>query len=172
MKKVISIVAIISLVAFGTAVADEKAPPQPKSPGTAAAISLLATAGPVAFGLAAPNSSGALLFLVGAIFGPGCGHLYAGNQGRFWLGAGLRVAGYAACAGAFAASWDNPDATGAAPAFFAGFGLAVASTVIDIAGADDSARKYNRKHGLDNVTVAPTYFPAQNAFGIKVTIRL
>ena len=65
----------------------------PKSPGTAFALSLGATAAPMAAGFALKNDAGAIAVLSGVVLGPRAGHFYAGQPGRALGTMALRGAG-------------------------------------------------------------------------------
>jgi hypothetical protein len=68
------------------------APPAPKSPGRAFALSGLSTVVPMVLGPAMRNGAGALLFASGLVVGPSVGHFYAGQSERGLLTAALRGA--------------------------------------------------------------------------------
>ncbi len=185
MKKVIAVVAIVSLVAFGSVAADDSSERQSKSPGTATLISFLGTAIPVAVGVAIMSSSsssygssngaapivGFALTSGGYLIGPGLGHLYAHNTGRFVVGLGLRMVGAGALLAAFAMSFSSGADSGGEIAVVGSI-LGGSITLIDILSAGNSARKYNEKHGLANVSISPSYFASQKAFGVQLTIGL
>jgi hypothetical protein len=73
-----------------------------KSPGTALALSLGSTAGPMLAGVGLSNG---YLFLGGLVIGPSVGHFYAGQLGRGFATVGLRgigtVVGLYSLAGCF-----------------------------------------------------------------------
>ncbi len=170
MKKVIAVVAITSLIAFGSVLANDSPQRQPKSPGLAATLSFMGTVVPVTVGLASADEAGAILFLGGIWIGPGLGHLYAANVGRFFLGLGLRTVGFVAVGAALAASLSGGGDSGGDAAGMAGVVLLGGVSLIDIIGAAGSARKYNKKHGLAGVDISPTYFASQKAFGVQVSL--
>ena len=80
---------------FGTFGRRPPSPPvrSPKSPGTAFALSLGATAAPMAAGFALKNDAGAIAVLSGVVLGPSAGHFYAGQPGRALGTMALRGAG-------------------------------------------------------------------------------
>lgn len=143
-----------------------------KSPATARAISLIGTAAPICLGIAAGDDGGASLFLLGSIVGPGLGHAYAVNPGRFFLGAGIRTVGWGACAVAFASSWDKPDDAGSTALAIGGLALVTISTVVDISTADNSARNFNRDHPGPQFSANPIYVPSTRTYGVRLTLSL
>lgn len=74
-----------------------QAPPATKSPGTAFALSLLSTGGPMLVGVAFEGDAPFfLVFMSGLVFGPSIGHLYAAQVGRGLGTVALRGLGSAA----------------------------------------------------------------------------
>lgn len=143
-----------------------------KSPATARAVSLIGTAAPICVGIATGDEGGASIFLLGSIVGPGLGHAYAGDHGRFLLGAGLRTVGWGACMAAFASTWENPDNTGSTFLAIGGLALVTVSTVVDITTADNSARKFNRNHPGPQFSANPMYIPSTGTYGIRLSLSL
>jgi hypothetical protein len=175
MKRLIGIVMLAGIILCSSASAGGNVGIKAKSPGTATALSLFGTMTPLFVSKALsdsgdPNTATSLLVLGGLLMGPGIGHMYAGNEKRFWGGFGLRLAGLAGMTLSFAASWNNPDSDGAAVGFLAGSVVYLGSTIHDIATADNSVRDYNKKYGLTGVSIAPTYFASQNAPGLQLAI--
>lgn len=153
MKRLLTIVAIISLVALGSVSADNSSVPTPKQASKATVLSLWGTA-------------------VVPILGPGLGHIYAHNMGQFYLGTVLRslAAGLIITGGiANSISWGHAD-NRADMAITLGVVLYFGSSVLDIATAGAAANRYNRKHGLARVSISPTYFASQKALGVKVSL--
>ncbi|MGD8921986.1 MAG: hypothetical protein PVH24_01975 [Candidatus Zixiibacteriota bacterium] len=153
MKKTMAIVVILSVVAFGSASADNNSTPDPKEASAAIMLSL-----------------GGTLFL--PIVGPGLGHIYAHNMGQFYLGTVLRslAVGLIVTGGiANSVSWGDADSR-ADMAITMGVVLYLGSSVFDIATAGKSANRYNRKHGLAGIDISPTYFASRKAFGVQVSM--
>lgn len=151
----------------------------PKSPGTATGLAVGGLLVPAAFItlLATSDGSGgggeaatALFMFGGTIFGPGLGHAYAGDSGRFWKGAGLRTLAWGGFIAALAASWDNPDASGAGAVAVGSMALYLVSAVSDIVTADDSVRRYNERVEASRVSLSPTWQPRDDAVGLQVAV--
>lgn len=179
MNKATTLLLTILIFTAGAARATEPArTPQYKSPETAAGISLLGTAVPVGLMvMASSNSNGdsdaaglVMLGLVGSIFGPGLGHSYAGDSGRFWRGAGWRTVGWTSLFVAVAISWDNTDSSGAGFLAVGGAAIVVVSTIRDIAMASDSANRYNQRFEPRKVTMMPMWSPRDNSVGLGVSL--
>jgi len=148
---------MIAVVGFTSAANASDLNLRPKSPGKATTLSLVGTL----FGGFVP---------FGAIVGPGWGHLYAGNQARFWTGAGIRTVGLGGALVAYTVS-DSPDDGTALAAFVVGLGLWFGSSIYDTATAARSAREYNRKHGFGGLSMAPTYDLSKKQAGIKLSMQ-
>mgnify|MGYP001826636430 FL=1 len=151
-----------------------------KSPGTATGLAVGGLLVPAAFmtylatsdGSGGGAGAGAAIFMFGGtIFGPGLGHAYAGDSGRFWKGAGLRTLAWGGFIGALAASWDNPDASGAGAIAVGSMALYLVSAVSDIVTADDSVRRYNERVEASRVSLRPTWQPQDEAVGLQVAVR-
>lgn len=149
------------------------------SPGKARTYSLLGTAAPIALGLllvstdangeSGAASLGALLFWFGGTFGPGTGYLYAHYPWGFWRGAIIRTVGLVGMAGAFAATWDNPDASGGTEIFIAGSVFYLGTMVYDIFNSAKSARDYNKDRGF-SVKIKPCYIASKKAPGLMLSV--
>ncbi len=172
MKSIITISMLTCCLFAARASAQQTATEAARSPATANAASLVGTVAPIGLGLAIGDDDGAYVFLLGSIVGPGLGHAYAVNPGRFFLGAGLRTVGWGVCAVAFASAWDNPDNAGSTVLALSGLTIVGVSTVIDIVTADNSARKFNRDHPGPQFSANPTYLPSTKTFGIRLTLSL
>ncbi len=152
MKQIVTIIAIISLVAVGSISANDIPEPQLKSPETAVARSVVG------------------MVLV-PIVGAGLGHLYARNMTQFYIGTGLRTVAIGLMAVGIVQSLEHPD-NGPDAALGIGFILHLGSNLYDIGTAGGAAKRYNRKHGLTRIKVRPTYLASPKAFGVQVTIGL
>ncbi len=179
MNKAIPILLVIlSFTAGSVHASDFSAHPGYKSPSTATGMALLGTTVPVALMfLAASESSGSsdsgglvLMGLVGSIFGPGLGHSYAGENGRFWSGAGWRTLAWSSLVVAVAISWDDTDSSSGAFLAVGGAALYLVSTVYDIATASDSADRHNEKLESREVTLIPLWSPQDNSVGLGVSL--
>lgn len=175
MKKATAILFIVLGFVSGTANAQQKlADPQLKSPTTATNAALLGFAVPIAMVVAGAAASGGesdgagliLMGLAGSIFGPGLGHSYAGDSGRFWRGAGLRTLAYSGVAVAIAVSWDDTDNSGAGALAIGMVVLYLYSSIHDIATASASAERYNERHKSPEVTLTPLWVPQERAVGL------
>ncbi len=153
-----------------------------KSENTAWLLSLGGTLLPVGMGFASIDYSPdgpedesiapSLLILSGAVFGPSLGYFYGGRPGRALTGIGIRVAGTAAMVGAVAASWDNPDASGAGALALVGLGLFVASPIYDIATVKGAVRKHTRTLPDNALTITPAYFAGYRAPGPSDAVQI
>lgn len=152
-----------------------------KSPGTATGLSVGGLLVPAAFiALLATSESGggggagagvAIFMFGGTIFGPGLGHAYAGDSGKFWRGAGYRTLAWGGFIGALAASWDNPDASGAGALAIGSMAIYLGSSIYDIATAGDSAKRYNERVAASKVSLGPIWQPRDEAVGMQVAVR-
>jgi hypothetical protein len=167
---------------FETDYPKEKYPKEEfRSPGTATGMSVagflvpigltvLLSTGDSGAGGESPSAVLGLTILTGSIFGPGLGHVYAGETGRFWKGAGLRTLSWGGFIAAMAMSWDNPNAEGASGIAFGSIGLYLVSSIYDMAKASDSAKRFNEKAAHRQAKVAPFLVPEENAAGVMVSI--
>ena len=157
MKRTLIVIVMVSVAWFASAADAGDLNLRPKSPGRATCLSLFGT-------LVGP------LVPLGAAVGPGWGHLYAGNQARFWTGAGIRTVGLGGALVAYMVS-DSPDDGTALTAFVVGMGLWFGSSIYDIATAAKSAREYNSKHGLSSLSMSPTFDLSKKQAGIKLSMQ-
>lgn len=113
MKKFTEFILIVVIFTASNAVAVEQvATPHSKSPATATSLALAGFLVPIGLMVMASSSEGEgsgntgvfMIGLVGSIVGPGLGHAYAGESGRFWRGAGMRTLTWGVFLGAAAAS--------------------------------------------------------------------
>ncbi len=176
----------LCLLIFGapSLFAQEKPTPAPKSESKATRYSLGATLLPMLAGIAmvakgreadAPISVvGLTVGGLGLLVGPGSGHFYASQSKRASTGIVIRtLAGGLAVAGALEASehiFDDDQPTVNGVLFVGGGALFLISVIYDIAGADGSADRYNRDHGLAAVGLHPCYFPRQDAVGVALCL--
>jgi hypothetical protein len=112
----------------------------------------------------------------GIIFGPAFGHCYAGQ--REYLAKGFLIrgltAGLVVGVSAFASglsssmggSWSPNPGIILIPSC-----IILASAIYDIATVEDSVNKYNRKHGLSEITLLPTYFADEKAPGLVLSVN-
>lgn len=190
MKSMTTIILVAAILAAGLARADDEnlvygpvpegVPEQDlKSPGMATGLSVGGFLFPVVMmvAMSAGSSGGsgdspmaALVMVTGSILGPGLGHAYAGNKGQFWKGAGLRTLGYGGFLAAVAASWDNSDSSGVGGLAVVSSVLYLASSIYDMATADNSAKKYNERLEASRVSVLPTWAPEDDAVGVRVAL--
>lgn len=151
----ILIVVTTLLLAASMSCAADTTDVQPKSYGVAYTLAITGTIMPV----------------VGITVGPGLGHLYAGNTKQFWIGTGLRTVGWAGFIVAVALTWENPDSQIGAIGGFSGLGLALVSTVYDIATTGRSVRQYNEKHAQPAISFVPACLNGSGTPGIRVTLH-
>lgn len=144
------------------------------SPSAALGWSLVGTLVPVTVGASMLSGDGAgfLSMALGLTFGPALGYWYSGQNGRGWLGVGLRLAADGAFIAGVAMAFSDSDsaAGGATTLALAGGGLAVASAVMDIALVRGSVKRRNAWAGWA-VSVAPLVRPAAHAGGLVVSVR-
>ena len=149
-----------------------------KSPQKAQKLSLFWTLGLVSGGtlLAATGEDaaigfGSVLVWSGILFTPGLGHLYAHHSWPFWRGVMIRHLGTGLIFVAMAISWDDPDVSGGWELFIGGSAVVIGSAVYDIVTAKKSAREYNARYGLEDLSIAPAYFPESNAVGLSLSLK-
>ncbi len=185
MIKMIGITLIVSLLLSSQAWAGENEDLRPLSPRTATAFSVYGTLVPTALcitGLSVaasdsygdPGKAGAVALVAGFVglwFGPGLGYLYAHHPWGFWRGALIRVGGAGAMVGAFAITWDDPDASGGWELFLGGAAIIAGSAIYDIAMAGKSARQYNREIAYRKVDISPVYFQEEKTLGLGLSIK-
>lgn len=178
LKQTILIITII-LVNVSVLLAEGSANPQRKSKTAAVAYSLVTTLVPEGVSILflaqqgnhskARNRAWFAVGLSGPVFGPGVGHLYAGNTQKFNSGTLLRLCLSAA---GVAALYSN-DESDVAGVIAVSSGLVVAfSMVYDIATVGRSVDKYNRSHGFTDLRLTPTYFAGHRAPGVMLTLSL
>jgi len=189
MKTMTAVLMMIAVLIAGNAEAENmdyelKPPPQTneklffRSPAAATGLSVGGFLIPVAMVISMSTGNGGgsgspaagMMMLAGSIFGPGLGHAYAGESGRFWKGAGIRTVSWGAFMVAFAMSWDNPDAGGASVIAVGSGVLYLVSAIRDMVTAGNSARRYNDKLASSQVTVAPTWSPNDESVGVRVAV--
>jgi len=178
MKSTLTVIVMIVVVGFTSAVNAGDLNLAPKSPNKATSLSLIGTTIPAVLGISligteGGDQAGAVLFLFGATFGPSLGHSYAGNGKRAATGIMIRMGCWFAAFGVAGAAaddgWDGLEV--AAGAFLAATGLVTVSGIWDIASAGGSAREYNRKHGLGNLSVAPTFDVSKKQAGVRLSMQ-
>jgi hypothetical protein len=104
--------------------------------------------------------------LTGPVFGPGAGHLYAGNTQKFNNGTLLR--GCLAAVGVAALYSSESDAAGVV-ALSSG-AIVAFSMIYDIATVGKSVDRHNQSRGFSNLLVRPQYFAAAKAVGLNVSM--
>ena len=165
---------LLLLIASSLPAQSDSVVPQ-KSPETALALSLGATAIP--FVLASANSRGSFAKspVVGAFaffIGPALGHFYAGQSGRALGGMAIRF-GLAAST-AFLASQNCTNSTDewfcASPALVIGGIAIMAAIVVDIVAAPGSARKYNEQH--PRLAIVPLNNGPETRIGVGVRLEI
>jgi hypothetical protein len=131
----------------------------------------------------AETAAGITIGSLGLIFGPGAGHAYAGNRGRFWKGGFIRVGvvslGMFGAVAIASGTFQGPFGGGGNDAgliamgiFIAGVGVGLCcySAVKDFGTLDDSVRKYNDRHKNISLALSPLYFPEHKAIGAVFTV--
>lgn len=175
MKMYLVIASLLVILGSHANAGEEPSKPQYKSPGTAAALSTFGTFIPFGVGVASlPSESGgagtALIVLGGTIFGPGLGHAYAGNAGRFFSGVGLRLLGWGGLMTTVALSWNDGDSGAAIAGALASTFLILGSSIYDIATAPKSARQFNDRHGYRQISLSPTFNPKNSTPGLQLSM--
>jgi hypothetical protein len=176
--------------AAGQSVPGEK----PKTHGKALRYSLVSTLAPVALGgllvgiyvdegeQRAHNlvAFGIGLGSAGLVFGPGAGHLYAGQTGRFVGGALTRcISGGVVLLGIasidygpiFGDSDVKRDNGFAGMLIVVGSAGAIISVIYDIATVGRSVDKFNHEHGFQSFEIQPRYWPQDKAVGLGFCLR-
>lgn len=177
MMKQAILTGMITLIMASMSMAEEdSASGQRKSKTAAAAYSLVTTLVPEGVSILflaeggnhskTRNRTWFAFGLTGPVFGPGAGHLYAGNTQKFNSGTLLR--GCLATVGVMALYSSESDAAGVV-ALSSG-AIVVFSMIYDITTVGKSVDKYNHSHGFSNLRVWPQYFAATRALGCNVSM--
>ena len=138
-----------------------------KSAANAVALSLFGTIIPGAASIPfvtrdIPKSNwneavGVTLIGTGVLFGPGLGHIYAGNRHAFYRGLTIRgIGGGIMLLGVVSMESIFDEDEGAAFMIFLGGLSALVSMVYDIATADNSARDFNERQRQSAISVYPS----------------
>ena len=174
--------AIPLLLAMQPVRADIDSTSEQKSEGNAVLYSLAGTLVPLALAVPFvlqdnPESNanevlGVGLISVGALIGPGLGHLYVDNGKAFTaglivrsLGGGLMLAGIAKSDSLF----DKDDS--GENLILIGGSVVLISMIVDIAKSDNSARLYNQDRGPSQVSLFPSYQIETGSVGINLALR-
>jgi hypothetical protein len=164
--------------------AQEHSYPSEKSKTSAFGISLAATVLPIIAvnpllkedkpGWTFKEYTGTTLIIGGLVFGPGTGHLYAGNKTRFWSGAGIRATGIALFTwGAGNLNlWGDDDEGGWALLFLLGSAITLVDAAYDIVTVGSSVDKYNRIESDPKIEFLPYYKHKNNEVGIAFSLHL
>jgi hypothetical protein len=168
MRHSIAIIAVICLVIVGSSTTVNAGGSSPRSPEKATHLSFLGTVVPVVAGYMSDSDAFDQIFIGAVSIGPGLGHLYAANLDHFFIGLGLRTLGFLAVGATYTSSWNDTSPT----LQTVGWLTLGAASVFDMVTAAGSVQDYNEKHGLAAVSVSPTYFASQKAFGVQVSIGL
>jgi hypothetical protein len=176
MKHAILIV-MITLISASMLMAEGTVVPQRKSKTTAAVYSLVTTLVPEGISILflaregmhskATNRAWFAFGLSGPVFGPGVGHLYAGNTHKFNNGTLLRL-----CLSTLgiAALYSNDESDFAGVIALSTGVMVTFSMIYDIATVGKSVDKYNHSHGFSNLRIKPRYFAATRAVGCNVSM--
>lgn len=181
---------LVLLMTASNALAENNHPHKSASKGRL--VSLGTTIVPIIAGGALINSgdnsdddalmtAGWLTWLGGMTFGPGAGHLYAHNSGRFIGGSAIRGACVtvglvgAAIAVTSAFDFDGEDdddlGTGGAIAVLAGGTLWLGYFIYDINRVGKSVREYNQLQDALMFSASPFYRPGDKAVGLHLSMR-
>ncbi len=176
MTKYTILIVMITLVSAAVLKAEGSTEVQRKSKTAAAAYSLVTTLVPEGVSILflaeggnhskARNRAWFAFGLSGPVFGPGAGHLYAGNSRKFSTGTLLR--GCLSAIGMAALFSSESDAAGVI-ALSSGAVVAF-SMIYDIATVGKSVNEYNHSHGFSGVQIVPTYFATQRSPGVMLTL--
>jgi len=195
-KILITAFALTFLLNSSVAAVDTTSTATTKSRNTAEARSLLCTLVPLAVGGAlilhgqgnAPIGSdlgsgkiddtetlaGLAIGSAGIILGPGMGHAYAGQMGRFCGGVVIRGVGAWLTTALVTSASDNSSLDVAVMqgviALVVGGSICLGSAIYDIATVGRSVDKYNHSHGFSDVRLTPTYFASHRAPGVMLTL--
>lgn len=147
----------------------------PKSKSKALSYSLVGTLAPVAVSiplLKDGGSAGIALGSFGLLLGPGLGHLYAENSGRFVSGMFIRGAvGVIAIYSMSEIDILDDDITGLVFGFLLGGSVVAVSTIYDIATTGKSVDRYNKQHSFGSLSLQPRYWPNHQAVGFSLAYR-
>lgn len=113
----------------------------------------------------------------GLTFGPGAGLSYAGSDQPYkgsWIRfAGCAVAGLGVAGMGVSNSLGDDTDWGAVALFIGGGGIVwLWSTIHDVVKASDEVERYNREHGFEAISIAPTYDRENKAVGLKLIVRI
>lgn len=177
MKKHAILIAMITLVLTSALMAEGSAAPQRKSKTVAAAYSLVTTLVPEGVSILflaqegnhskARNRTWFAFGLSGPVFGPGIGHLYAGNTKKFNNGTLLRLC---LCTLGVAALYSNDESDIAGVIALSSGAILAFSMVYDIATVGRSVDQYNRSHGFSGVSITPAYLVDHAAPGVVLKL--
>ncbi len=118
-----------------------------------------------------PSSTQADMASISMLFaplGPSLGYFYAGATGRALLGLGIRLAGLAGIIGGTMGLDASGDETLMKVFIAGGIGVAVASTIFDLAGLDKAVRRHNAKVQGLQMALAPVVSP--KALGLQARL--
>lgn len=126
-------------------------------------------------------TAGWLTCLGGMTFGPGAGHLYAHNTGRFIGGSAIRgacvtvgiIGAAVAITSAFDLDGDDDDdlGTGGSIALLTGGVLWLGYSIYDINRVGKSVREYNAHQDILMFSASPFYRPNDKAVGLQLSMR-
>lgn len=179
-KNLICVLLLVALPAFSVSANDQSGQTQnKKSNRTAQLISLGCTIAPtlLSFKLMASKSHsvqaiGGSLFSFGTTFGPGAGHAYSGRIGKFFAGAGIRIASlYFSLLAAMIATESDDGSVTMSILSVASATVYLASTVHDISTSGDKPDARHRTADSTKIGFGPTYQPHTNTGGVMLTIR-
>lgn len=178
MTKYAILIVLITLVSASALTAEEESVlVQRRSKTKAAAYSLVTTLVPEGISILflasgrhtkVTNRAWFAFGLSGPVFGPGAGHLYAGNTRKFNNATLLR--GCLSIVGVAALFSSESDAAGVV-ALSSG-AIVAFSMIYDIATVGKSVDKYNHSHGFASLRARPHYFAASKAVGLNVSMSL
>lgn len=159
------------------------AQPKPRSVATGRWISIAATLGPAAaatglfaFDYIGTDLAGSILIGSAAIFGPGCGHLYAGRVGHFFGGSAIRGGLILtstislAAVGAAIIGGSEEVANGAGVVLVSSTALYIGYTIYDIVTVNKSVDRYNEQLKQSNIRLEPRIFSQSRAVGASLSL--
>ena len=184
MKRLLTTSILAVVLAGRAAAADSAGVVVSKTYAAAHKYSLMGTLAPTVVGIGVSAATGGeagdigvSLSLGGLVIGPGLGHLYAGNPGRFAIGGGIRAVALVGGGLMAAQSSENKawDESLGQVVLWIGLGtiVAVGSAIYDIRTTDASVNRYIRANRPSTrLTVSPTWFADRHAAGVCLALRL
>ncbi|MBD3404384.1 hypothetical protein GF420_15950 [candidate division GN15 bacterium] len=158
----------------------------PKSTGTARFISFTATLVPGIVGGALIDggdnqdsddlkTAGLNISALGSYFGPGAGHRYAGNNGRFMSGAGTRLliglaGGVVLVSMGYEGETEDMESSERVILFATGAAV-FTHGMYDVVNVDKSVDAYNERVSKPTMFASPCFLPTNGTLGVQLSWR-